>query len=149
MSRPPPPPILSHPHRITWFSVTFFFVGLFALAAAWENPIKSWNFSGLIKISQIWERIPMEHIEPIYSLDSQLLFTLICSIRIRSRKNDTLEIVPHDWYWYKQVQNQANVEHVLYSVPHYCGHIQIRFDRLLHVVRDRVPYARNIVSLLL
>ena len=51
INRPPPPPRLSHPHRITWFSVTFFFVGLLADAAAWENPIKSYNFNEFFNLT--------------------------------------------------------------------------------------------------
>ena len=37
-------------------------------------------------ISFFLERILMEHIETIFSLDSKLVFISICSVRIRSRK---------------------------------------------------------------
>ena len=42
-------------------------------------------------ISHFLERVPTEHIESICSLGSKLSFMSICSIRIRSTKQDILE----------------------------------------------------------
>ena len=46
------------------------------------------------KIAYFLERILMEHIEMVCSLEFELFFISICSIRIRSRKRDIFKI-PH------------------------------------------------------
>ena len=50
-------------------------------------------FSGFLfsQKSRILERIPMEHVESSFSLDSELLFDYICSIKIHSRNRDINE----------------------------------------------------------
>ena len=53
----------------------------------------------LLKITYFIERILMEYIEPICSLESKLTFISICSIRIRSRTRDIVKItvaIPHE-----------------------------------------------------
>ena len=46
---------------------------------------------GFSTISHFPDRILMEHIEPICSLEFELTLISICSIRIRSRKSDIFE----------------------------------------------------------
>ena len=48
------------------------------------------RFSGF---SNFLEQFLMEHIKSIYSLESKLFFICTCSIRIRSRTRDILEIL--------------------------------------------------------
>ena len=49
------------------------------------------SYSGFSTISRCIERILMEHIELICSLESRLTFFSTCSIRIRSRNEDIVE----------------------------------------------------------
>ena len=50
------------------------------------------DWGGFLTISQILERILMEHIDMKNSLDSKLQIYSICSIRIRSRKLDIIKM---------------------------------------------------------
>ena len=57
----------------------------------WLNIFRFIEGTGFSTISRFLERIPIEHVEPSFSPESELLFDYICSIRTRSRNRDIVE----------------------------------------------------------